>query len=104
MRQLKISKRSPSLRETGSESDSLPAPPVTEAEHMTRYITSVARQYQNKGLELACLIEAGEEAWRCAKLHYGENAFSLSRWGAWWVQQRMIQVVNWEAGNSPAAP
>lgn len=81
MRQLKLSKRAVGDEATSPQADSLQASPVSEAEHMTRYITSVARQYQNQGLSQVHLIEVGEAAWQWVKLHYAQDTSSLDRWG-----------------------
>jgi len=102
MRQLKISKRA------ANDFDSLltqhPTSPATEAEHLSRFIVSVACQYQNQGLSLARLIEIGETAWQDAQLHYAEDSLSLARWGTWWIRQGMVRALNAETNNYPPAP
>lgn len=57
------------------------------------YVASVASQYQNQGLSLAELVAAGEEGWQQAQQHYGAASEQLDRWGAWWVKERILQVL-----------
>ena len=59
-----------------------------------RFVVSVASQYQNKGLSLEELIEAGEDGLRKAVLKYKpEYDFKFIAYAVWWIRQAMIQAI-----------
>ena len=60
-----------------------------------RFIVSVANQYQNKGLSLEELIEAGKEGLRKATMKYElEYDFKFIAYAVWWIRQAIIQALN----------
>ena len=60
----------------------------------TPYVVSVARRYQNRGLNLAQLVAAGEEGWRRAQRHYGTATEQFDRWGSRWVQEEILKALD----------
>ena len=59
-----------------------------------RFVVSVASQYQNKGLSLEELIEAGEDGLRKAVLKYKpEYDFKFIAYAVWWIRQAMILAI-----------
>ncbi|WP_143437235.1 hypothetical protein [Hymenobacter mucosus] len=71
----------------------LPAANPAVPAAVSLYVASVASQYQNQGLSLAELVAAGEEGWQQAQRHYGAASEQLERWGAWWVKERVLQML-----------
>lgn len=60
-----------------------------------RVVVSVARQYQDKGLTIWELIEAGTEGLRKAALKYDLKAdYKFMAYAVWWIRQAMIQAIN----------
>lgn len=60
-----------------------------------RFVVSVANQYQNKGLTIWELIEAGTEGLRKAAMKYEfKYDFKFMPYAVWWVRQAMIQAIN----------
>ena len=60
-----------------------------------RFVVSVANQYQDKGLTIWELIEAGTEGLRKAALKYDLKAdYKFMAYGVWWIRQRMLQAIN----------
>ena len=61
-----------------------------------RFVVSVAVQYQNKGLSLEELIEAGTDGLRTAAQKYNteESKFKFVPYAVWWVRQRILQALN----------
>ena len=59
-----------------------------------RFVISVAAQYQNKGLSLEELIEAGTAGLRIAVQKYNteEADFKFMSYAVWWIRQTMIQA------------
>ena len=59
-----------------------------------RFVVSVARQYQDKGLTIRELIEAGTEGLRKAALKYDSKAdYKFMAYAVWWIRQAMIQAI-----------
>ena len=59
-----------------------------------RFIVSVANQYQNQGLSLEELIEAGEEGLRKAAMKYKlDYDFKFIAYAVWWIRQAIIQAI-----------
>ena len=57
-----------------------------------RFVFSVANQYQDKGLTIWELIEAGTEGLRKAAMKYEfKYDFKFMPYAVWWVRQAMIQ-------------
>ena len=60
-----------------------------------RFVVSVANQYQDKGLTIWELIEAGTEGLRKAALKYDLKAdYKFMAYAVWWIRQRMLQAIN----------
>ena len=60
-----------------------------------RVVVSVANQYQNKGLTIWELIDAGTEGLRKAAMKYDlKNDFTFMSYAVWWIRQTMIQAIN----------
>lgn len=60
-----------------------------------RVVVSVANQYQNKGLTIWDLIEAGTGGLRKAVMKYDfKNDFKFMSYAVWWIRQTMIQAIN----------
>ena len=55
-----------------------------------RFVVSIANQYQDKGLTIWELIEAGTEGLRKAAMKYD---FKFMSYAVWWVRQAMIQAI-----------
>ena len=60
-----------------------------------RFVVSVAAQYQNQGLSLEELIEAGTEGLKKAAQKYNteEADFKFIHYAVWWIRQAMIQAI-----------
>ena len=59
-----------------------------------RFIVSVANQYQNQGLSLEELIEAGAEGLRKAAMKYKlDYDFKFIAYAVWWIRQAIIQAI-----------
>ena len=59
-----------------------------------RFVVSVANQYQDKGLTIWELIEAGAEGLRKAAMKYElKYDFKFMAYAVWWVRQAMIQAI-----------
>ena len=71
------------------QSLNVPAVPI----EATPYVVSVARRYQNRGLNLEQLVAAGERAWQRCQRHYGAGTEPLDRWGSWWIQQGILEAL-----------
>ena len=60
-----------------------------------RFVVSVASQYQDKGLSLEKLIEAGEDGLRKAVLKYKTDYdFKFIAYAVWWIRQAIIQAIS----------
>ena len=59
-----------------------------------RFVVSVANQYQDKGLTIWELIEAGTEGLRKAAMKY-EFKYDVKflSYAVWWMRQAMIQAI-----------
>ena len=59
-----------------------------------RFVVSVANQYQNKGLTMWELIEAGTEGLRKAAMKYEfKYDFKFMPYAVWWVRQAILQEI-----------
>ena len=59
-----------------------------------RFVVSVANQYQDKGLTIWELFEAGTEGLRKAALKYDSKAdYKFMAYAVWWIRQAMIQAI-----------
>lgn len=62
-----------------------------------RFIISVAKQYQNKGLPLVDLIQAGTEgAIKACKLWDASRGFKFISYAVWWIRQSITQALTSE--------
>ncbi|MBR6894392.1 MAG: sigma-70 family RNA polymerase sigma factor [Bacteroidaceae bacterium] len=66
-------------------------------ENLEKYlplVEKVADEYQNQGLTLEELIEAGKDGLKKAEERYNPKAdFSFESYAVWWVRQRIIQAI-----------
>ena len=81
------------ITKPSAEAHKLPAASPAVPAAIALYVVSVAGRYQNQRLRLAELVAAGEEGWQQAQQHYGAASEQLDRWGAWWVRERILQVL-----------
>ena len=59
-----------------------------------RFVISVAKQYQNKGLPLVDLIQSGVEGIIEATKHWNEErGFKFISYAVWWIRQSIIQAL-----------
>ena len=59
-----------------------------------RFVVSVANQYQNKGLTIWELIDAGIEGLRKATMKYKlDNDIKFIDYAVWWIRQSILQEV-----------
>jgi DNA-directed RNA polymerase sigma subunit (sigma70/sigma32) len=73
-------------------------PDCEEAERLvkcnSRFVISVAAQYQKQGLTLEELIEAGNEGLRKAAMKYdASRGFKFIAYAVWWIRQSIIQAI-----------
>jgi RNA polymerase sigma factor (sigma-70 family) len=73
-------------------------PDCEEAERLvkcnSRFVISVAAQYQKQGLTLEELIEAGNEGLRKAAIKYdASRGFKFISYAVWWIRQSIIQAI-----------
>jgi RNA polymerase sigma factor (sigma-70 family) len=74
-------------------------PNCEEAERLvkcnSRFVVSVAAQYQKQGLTLEELIEAGNEGLRKAATKYdASRGFNFIAYAVWWIRQSIIQAID----------
>lgn len=95
MRPLRFAKLVSDTSVSASRLPSLPAGNQQEdvPEGATPFIIAVARRYQNQGLSLADLIDAGEAGWQRAQRYYA-TVEPLYRWGSWWVQESILMALH----------
>ena len=59
-----------------------------------RFVVSVANQYQDKGLTLMELVDAGMVGLRRAAMKYDlKTDFKFIAYAVWWIRQAMIQAI-----------
>lgn len=62
-----------------------------------RFVISVAKQYQNKGLSLVDLIQSGCEGMLEAVKRWDETrGFKFISYAVWWIRQSIIQAISSE--------
>ena len=81
---------SKAIQEKGSDCE--------EAEQLvksnSRFVVSVAAQYQKRGLTLEELIEAGNEGLKKAAMKYdATHGFKFIAYAVWWIRQSIIQAL-----------
>ncbi|QVJ82180.1 sigma-70 family RNA polymerase sigma factor [Xylanibacter ruminicola] len=81
---------SKAIQEKGSDCE--------EAERLvkcnSRFVISVAAQYQKQGLTLEELIEAGNEGLKKAAMKYdASRGFKFIAYAVWWIRQSIIQAI-----------
>lgn len=60
-----------------------------------RFVISVAKQYQNKGLPLVDLIQAGNEGLIEASTRWDETrGFKFISYAVWWIRQSIIHAIS----------
>lgn len=60
-----------------------------------RFVVSVANQYQDQGLSLEELLEAGKNGLEKAVMKYKlEYDFKFIAYAVWWIRQAIIQAIN----------
>jgi len=60
----------------------------------SRFVVSVANQYQKRGLTLEELIEEGNEGLRKAAMKYdASRGFKFIAYAVWWIRQSIIQAI-----------
>ena len=63
-------------------------------------VEKVADEYQNQGLTLEELIEAGKDGLQKAEEKYDPKAdFSFDSYAVWWIRQRIIQAITEKKNN-----
>lgn len=63
-----------------------------------RFVVSVAKQYQNKGLPLVDLIQSGVEgALQAAQRWDDTRGFKFISYAVWWIRQAIIQSISTES-------
>ena len=73
-------------------------PDCEEAERLvkcnSRFVISVANQYQKRGLTLEELIEAGNEGLKKAAMKYdASRGFKFIAYAVWWIRQSILQAI-----------
>jgi 5'(3')-deoxyribonucleotidase len=73
-------------------------PDCEEAERLvkcnSRFVVSVAAQYQKRGMTLEELIEAGNEGLKKAALKYdASRGFKFIAYAVWWIRQSILQAI-----------
>lgn len=60
-----------------------------------RFVISVAKQYQGKGLPLVDLIEIGTEgALQAARKYNGTKGFKFISYAVWWIRQAIMKAIS----------
>jgi DNA-directed RNA polymerase sigma subunit (sigma70/sigma32) len=59
-----------------------------------RFVTSIAKQYQDKGLTLEELVELGKQGLEKAAFKYDETrGFKFIAYAVWWIRQPMLVAI-----------
>jgi RNA polymerase primary sigma factor len=62
-----------------------------------RFVISVAKQYQNRGLSLSDLISAGNEGLIIAAKRFDHSrGFKFISYAVWWIRQSILRYINEE--------
>lgn len=61
-----------------------------------RFVISVAKQYQNKGIPLVDLIQAGNLGICEAAKRWDTRGFKFISYAVWWIRQSIIQAISSE--------
>jgi len=58
------------------------------------FVTSISKQYLNKGLSLDELVEAGNTGLEKAALKYDHSrGFKFIAYAVWWIRQSMLVAI-----------
>ena len=61
-----------------------------------RFVMSVARQYQNRGLSIEELIKAGRAGLEKAALKFdASRGFSFIAFAVWWIRREILIAIGW---------
>ena len=60
-----------------------------------RFVTTIAKQYQDRGLTLEELIEAGNKGLEiAAKKYTPESKFIFIAYAVWWIRQSILAAIS----------
>lgn len=65
-----------------------------------RFVVSVAKQYQDKGLTMEELVEAGKEGLKIASKKFDPNRkFKFISYAVWYIRHAIQQAISEQGGN-----
>ena len=65
------------------------------AQNFHETVLSIAHQYEEKGINIDNLVNAGNEGIKIAAMKYKlEEDFSFSSYAEWWIRQQIIQSLH----------